>query len=65
MEEWTEAIDNNLQVDTVYLDFRKAFDSVTHKILLQKLDGYNIKYKGSIIKMIGKLFDQKTAKTID
>ena len=37
------ATDNNLQVDTVYLDFRKAFYCVPHKRLLQKLDGYGIK----------------------
>ena len=44
MEEWTEATDNNLKVDSVYLDFRKAFESVPHKRLLQKLDGYGIKW---------------------
>ena len=25
MEDWTEAYDNYWQVDTVYMDFRKAF----------------------------------------
>ena len=31
------ALDNNIQTDSIYTDFRKAFDSVDHKILLQKL----------------------------
>ena len=30
MNEWTEALDDSIQVDTVYLDFRKTFDSVPH-----------------------------------
>ena len=30
MEDWTDALYNNLQVDTVNLDFKKAFDSVPH-----------------------------------
>lgn len=42
MEDWTDAIDNNMQVDTVYLDFRKAFDSVPHGRLIKKLEGYGI-----------------------
>ena len=47
MEEWTEALDNNIEVDTVYFDFRKAFDSVPHRRLVKKLDGYGI--KGSLL----------------
>ena len=31
MNEWTEALDDGIQIDTAYLDFRKAFDSVPHK----------------------------------
>ena len=31
MNEWTEALDDGVQIDTVYLDFRKAFDNVLHK----------------------------------
>ena len=43
MEEWTIALDNNKQVDTVYLDFRKAFDSMPHNRLIKKLEYYGIK----------------------
>jgi hypothetical protein len=32
-----EGIDNNKQIDSVYTDFRKAFDRVDHRILLEKI----------------------------
>ena len=31
MNKWTEALDDSIQIYMVYLDFRKAFDSVPHK----------------------------------
>ncbi|KAL0831107.1 hypothetical protein ABMA28_001979 [Loxostege sticticalis] len=34
------ALDNNTQTDCIYTDFRKAFDAVDHRILLEKI-AYN------------------------
>ena len=42
MEEITSIIDEGKPVDIIYLDFRKAFDSVPHQRLLKKLKAYGI-----------------------
>ena len=39
---WINAIDSNKFVDTVYIDFSKAFDTVSHRKLLHKLTNYGI-----------------------
>ena len=47
---FTKMLDEHNDIDVVYLDFRKAFDSVPHRRLLQKLKGYGI--GGSVLKWI-------------
>ena len=42
MESWTEIIDEGDGIDVAYLDFRKAFDLVSHKHLLYKMSKYGI-----------------------
>ena len=38
-----QSLDKNIQTDIVYLHFAKAFDSVDHQILLQKLKSYGVR----------------------
>ena len=40
-----EAIAEGVRIDTVYLDFAKAFDKVNHNILIQKLVNHKVKGK--------------------
>ena len=42
---WTEALDNNHQVDIIYMDIMKAFDTVPHNRLIGKLKSLGIKNK--------------------
>ena len=37
IDEWTEILDSGGELDVIYMDFMKAFDSVPHKRLLGKL----------------------------
>ena len=41
-EDWRRALNRNLVVGIVLVDFRKAFDSISHSLLLQKLQGLGI-----------------------
>ena len=42
LELWAEILDRGVSLDCIYLDFKKAFDSVPHERLLSKLDDYGI-----------------------
>ena len=43
LEEITDMVDEGLAVDQVFLDFRKAFDKVSHSKLLYKLNDIGVK----------------------
>ena len=42
LERWTEMTDQNKNVDVAYFDYAKAFDKVSHRLLLIKLRAYGI-----------------------
>ncbi len=45
LDVWTRISDDKGIIDCVYLDFKKAFDSVPHQRLLTKVKGYQIRGK--------------------
>ncbi|BHF57075.1 hypothetical protein SprV_0100001600 [Sparganum proliferum] len=50
LEIWTGALEEGFEVDVEYIDFRKAFDTVTHQRLLHKLSSIGI--RGDILNWI-------------
>jgi len=45
MDDWTKYLDQGMTVDTVYMDFMKAFDKVPRDHLLHKLQSLGIHHK--------------------
>ena len=45
MDEWTSVLTEGGQIDVVYMDFQKPFDTVPHRRLLEKLESYGIRSK--------------------
>ena len=49
LHKWTNALDANIPVDVVHLDFAKAFDTVSHNKLINKLT--NVRISGQLLKL--------------
>lgn len=52
------AVDNRLQVDAIYTDFSKAFDKVSHQMLLQKLSVYG--FDGALLSWLSSYLKDRT-----
>ena len=50
INDWFIHLDEKTPVDAVYLDFRKAFDTVPHERLLSKLHGYGV--RGNVLNWV-------------
>ena len=47
LDDWTRILDEDGEVDVIYMDFMKAFDKVPHRRLLEKLRCYG--YSGKLL----------------
>ena len=42
IEDWKKALDNNEVIGAILIDLSKAFDSMDHKLLIEKRKAYNV-----------------------
>jgi len=62
VEEIQLAMDHHLSVDLIFIDFRKAFDTVPHQRLLKKLHHYGI--QGKIYNWIASWLTKRTQRVV-
>ena len=62
ISDWAYAEELGLPVDVIYLDYRKAFDSVPFERLLSKLEAYGI--RGKIKEWIRNFLYGRTQKVV-
>ncbi len=55
------ALNNNSKCASIFLDYKKAFDTINHRILLMKL--YNIGFRGPVIKLIENYLSNRSVVT--
>ena len=62
MDHFTKALDGGNCVDVIYLDFQKAFDSVSHKHLLSKLASFGV--QGKLFKWVENFLTDRQQKVV-
>ena len=62
-ETWRRAIDKKLVVGAVFIDFQKAFDCVSHSILLHKLE-HNFGITGNLLARLRDYLSQREKYTV-
>ena len=62
LELWTKILDEGNCIDVAYLDFRKAFDLVSHELLIYKMSKYGI--EGQILEWVKNWLHERTQKVV-
>ncbi len=58
LEDITSSLDDGAPVDVIFLDYKKAFDSVPHRRLFEKLEAYG--YAEKVLKWVGSILQGRT-----
>ena len=62
LEKWTEIVDGGNSVDVAYFDYAKAFDKVSHRLLLLKLQSYGI--DGKLLNWLKDYLDNRRQRVV-
>ena len=61
LNDWTQVIESRQCLAVIYIDFSKAFDTVSHKKLFARLHSYGI--RGSLLLWLQRFFENRTQQT--
>ena len=62
IDDWTQALEEDSSLDAIYMDFKKAFDTVPHQRLLRKLQATGI--QGRTLKWIEAFLENRTQRVV-
>ena len=61
-EDWTTTLDNGYGLDVIYLDYKKAFDTVLYCRLIKKLEAYDI--QGKVARWVEAFLSARTQRLV-
>ena len=62
LESWTDLVDQGKSIDVAYFDYAKAFDKVSHRLLLIKLQAYGI--DGKLLAWLAAWLDSRKQRVV-
>ena len=62
LEHWTKIVDEGDCIDVAYLDFRKAFDLVSHRHLIYKMSKYGI--SGQVLEWVESFLSDRSQRVV-
>ena len=60
IEKWERALDENMRIETIFMDLLKVFDTLNHRLHLVKLKAYGL--QPTALKTNGKLSSRSFSK---
>ena len=62
LEDWTKSLDHGKDVDVMFYDFKRAFDTLSHSKMILKLESYGI--RGNILHWIKDFLTNRTQEVV-